>query len=88
MPLQKHTPPLPRILLETLAAALCLFTIPLAVDWLSKVIHGQGGVGRTVGVLCVAVLGVLLLLDVYRMMRQRSTPPSRQTDENTGSNAM
>ncbi len=88
MPLQKRTPALPRILLETLAGALCLFTIPLTLDWLSKVIHGQGGAGRTAGVFCFSVLGVILLLDVYRMMRQRSTPPTRQPDENTGSNAM
>lgn len=87
MPLQKHTPSLPRILLETLAA-LCLFTIPLTLDWLSKVIHGQGGVGRTIGVLCVSVLGAVLLLDVYRMMRQRSTPPTGNPEENIGSNAM
>lgn len=88
MPLQKLTPALPRIVLETLGAALCLFTIPLTLDWLSKVIHNQGGLGRTMGVLCVSVLGVILLLDVYRMMRKRSTPPTRQPDENTGSNAM
>ena len=88
MPLQKHTPPLPRILLETLAAALCLFTIPLAFDWLSKVIHGQGGAGRTTALLCLSALGILLLLDVYRMMRQRSTAPSGYPDENTGSDTM
>ena len=88
MPLQKRTPALPRILLETLAAALCLFTIPVTLDWLNKAIHGQGGAGRTVVVLCFSVLGVILLLDVYRMMRQRTTPPTQHPDENTGSGVM
>ncbi len=86
MPLQKHSPPLPRILAELVAAAICLFTLPLSFDWLSKAIHGSGvGVGRLVGVLCISLLGIVLLVDVYRMMRQRSTAPSRYPDQNTGS---
>ena len=88
MPLQKNSPPLPRILAETVLAALCLFTLPLSLDWLSKVVHGQGGGGRTTGVFLVSCLGVVLLLDVYRMMRQRSTAPSRNADQNTGSSKL
>ncbi len=88
MPLQKNTPPLPRILAETLAGALCLFTIPLTLAWLGTALHGGGGLGRFASIGCVSLLGVILLLDVYRMMRQRSTVASNEPDENTGSGAM
>lgn len=88
MPLQKNTPPLPRILAETLAAALCLFTLPISFDWISKAIHGGGFNGRLLGVLLVSLLGIALLLDVYRMMRQRGTVPSHNPDRNTGSSRM
>ncbi len=88
MPLQRNTPPLPRIVLETVAAAVCLFTLPLTFDWLSKLIHGEGGAGRFTGVLFVSLLGIALLFDVYRMLRKRSAAPSRQPDENTGSSAL
>ena len=88
MPLQKNSPPLPRIIAETVLAAVCLFTLPLSFDWLSRVIHGQGGGGRTTGVSLVSLLGVVLLLDVYRMMRQRSAAPTGNPDQNTGSSKL
>lgn len=88
MPLQRNTPALPRILVELVLGAICLFTLPLSFDWLSKAIHGQGGSGRLVGVLIASIIGVLLLVDAYRMMRQRSTAPTHHPDENTGSSAL
>ena len=82
-------PPLPRILAETVLAAICLFSIPLSLDLLSKTIHAGSGPtspGKLALVLAAAVLAVLLLADVYRMMRRRGTAPSSRSVENTGSN--
>ena len=87
MVLQKNTPPLPRIVLETLFGALCFFALPLSFAWLGEALRGGGGAGRVVAALIVSVIGILLLLDVYRMMRQRTNVTSHRAEE-TGSSAL
>ena len=88
MVLQKSTPPLPRIVLETLFGALCFFALPLAFAWLGEDLRGSGGSMRVISALIVSAIGILLLLDVYRMMCQRTNVASHRTEENTGSTAL